>query len=414
MFNLSTETMGMMHFHLTEEGKEYRISIADRFDEIVNYWDSALGGLYLHSDYLKAVENASPHGLQLLFIQFHDGVQLIGQACFQALSIKGKDHYQPVEKASMCKYGFFYSLMDFMRRKIIHRTKLKILIAGNLMNVGTNFFAFKEEVPKKLAHRLLGKAIKRSIQYLKEVKNEKFDSSIVKEFKDDQETARRVFRDYRYYEFSVEPNMRLVLIWDNFEAYLASMSSKYRVRQRRARKKLKGLTIRELTLEDLQGYKEDMHALYLKIANNAQLNLVNVDKNYHQSLKEHLGDRIHIRGYFKEDILVGFFTLLHNGGTLDAGYLGILTEENQRHQIYLNMLYDMIAYGIKYDMQEIVFARTALEIKSSVGAVPEEKFLFLRHQNPVWHKLSKEFLKAFNTAPEWNQRHPFKGEEVKR
>ena len=250
MFNLSTETKGMMDFHLTEEGKEYRLSVADRFDEIAHLWDSAMGSLYLHPDYLRAVDNASPHGLRLLFVQFYYDAQLIGQACFQALSIKGKDHYQPDEKASMCQYGFFHSLMDFIRRKIINRTRLNILVAGNLMNVGTNFYVFSDEVGEELATRLLGKGIKRSIQFLKQVRGQKFDSSIVKEFNEEQEAARQVFRDYRYYQFSVEPNMRLALLWDNFEDYLEAMSSKYRVRQRRARKKLKGLTIRELTLED--------------------------------------------------------------------------------------------------------------------------------------------------------------------
>ena len=38
--------------------------------------------------------------------------------------------------------------------------------------------------------------------------------------------------------------------------------------------------------------------------------------------------------------------------------------------LYLNMLYDMVAYSIKKQFKTIVFARTALEIKSSVGAKP--------------------------------------------
>ena len=399
----------MMQFDLTEGKKTYRITVSDRFEEVADQWSAELGGLYLQAAYLKAVHEAAPHGLQLLFVQFYEDAHLIGQACFQALSIKGKDHYQPVEKASMCDYGFFHSLLDFIRRKIINRTKLNLLIAGNLMNVGTNFYAFKDDVSERLGLRLLGKGIKRAILFMKKVKGEKFDSSLIKEFNTEETSAADVFKDYKYYKFSVEPNMRLSLKWSSFDEYLEAISSKYRVRQRTARKKLKGLPIRELQLEELEKYKNEMHELYLAIANNAQLNLVNVDPNYHLSLKAHLEDRIHIRGYFKNGALVGFFTLLHNGKTLDAGYLGIRTEENRRHQIYLNMLYDMIAYGIKHNMKEIVFARTALEIKSSVGAVPEEKFLFLRHQNPLWHKLSKEFLKAFNSPPEWNQRHPFKG-----
>lgn len=51
--------------------------------------------------------------------------------------------------------------------------------------------------------------------------------------------------------------------------------------------------------------------------------------------------------------------------------------------LYLNMLYDMIAYSINKGFKEVVFARTALEIKSSVGAKPAEMFGFIQHSNSL-------------------------------
>jgi hypothetical protein len=48
--------------------------------------------------------------------------------------------------------------------------------------------------------------------------------------------------------------------------------------------------------------------------------------------------------------------------------------------LYLNMLYDM-TYSINKGFKEIIFARTALEIKSSVGARPIQ--MYIGHTNPV-------------------------------
>jgi hypothetical protein len=45
------------------------------------------------------------------------------------------------------------------------------------------------------------------------------------------------------------------------------------------------------------------------------------------------------------------------------------------------MLYDMIAYSINKGYKKIIFARTALEIKSSVGAKPIEMYGLMKHSN---------------------------------
>jgi hypothetical protein len=53
---------------------------------------------------------------------------------------------------------------------------------------------------------------------------------------------------------------------------------------------------------------------------------------------------------------------------MDTYFLGYDDSIQREKMLYLNMLYDMIAYSINKGFKEIIFARTALEIKSSVGA----------------------------------------------
>jgi len=49
-----------------------------------------------------------------------------------------------------------------------------------------------------------------------------------------------------------------------------------------------------------------------------------------------------------------------------------MKNRQKEKMLYLNMLYDMVCHSINKGFKQIIFARTALEIKSSVGAIPEK------------------------------------------
>jgi hypothetical protein len=72
-----------------------------------------------------------------------------------------------------------------------------------------------------------------------------------------------------------------------------------------------------------------------------------------------------------------------NGSVMDTYFLGYDDSIQREKMLYLNMLYDMIAYSINKGFKEIIFARTALEIKSSVGARPIQMYGYIGHTNPV-------------------------------
>jgi hypothetical protein len=106
--------------------------------------------------------------------------------------------------------------------------------------------------------------------------------------------------------------------------------------------------------------------------------------------------------------MIGFNTLVKNGDVMDTYFLGYDDTIQREKMLYLNMLYDMIAYSIKKEFKEIIFARTALEIKSSVGAQPEEMFGFLKHSNPLIDKGISQLFCYLEPKTEWKERNPFK------
>ena len=81
---------------------------------------------------------------------------------------------------------------------------------------------------------------------------------------------------------------------------------------------------------------------------------------------------------------------------------------NSKHQLYLNILYDIIKVGIGNGSSLVDFARTAPEIKSSVGAIPRETYFFLRHKNGLLNKIVPRVVDSLQSKDEIVYRSPFK------
>lgn len=125
-------------------------------------------------------------------------------------------------------------------------------------------------------------------------------------------------------------------------------------------------------------------------------------------MKSQLGENFKFYGYFDNDKLIGFNTLIKNGDILDTYFLGYDSEIQREKMLYLNMLYDMIGYSIKKGFKKIVFARTALEIKSSIGANPVPMYGFLQHRNHLLQRQMDFLFNYFEPKIQWQQRSPFK------
>ncbi|MEM9849600.1 MAG: GNAT family N-acetyltransferase, partial [Bacteroidota bacterium] len=213
-----------------------------------------------------------------------------------------------------------------------------------------------------------------------------------------------------FHKCVIQPNMILPIQpnWYNFEQYLSDMRSKYRVRIKRAFKKRKGIEQRCLGLEEIKQQEATIYRLYGNIATAADLNVAELPAHYFYSLKEQLGEKFQVLGYFDRGQLIGFCTTLQDHHILEAHFLGLEESYNSSHQLYLNMLLDMVQLGIAQGSSEITFSRTAMEIKSSIGAVPHDMFGYIKHHNPLVHHFVPALFRFFESEMKWIQRRPFK------
>jgi len=214
-----------------------------------------------------------------------------------------------------------------------------------------------------------------------------------------------------YYQLPVDPSMHLAIRsnWASFDDYLIDISSKYRVRYRRARKQLgEDINQRELNLMEVKGRSERMYQMYLGIKAEADFDAIDLSPNYFADMMELFPGRFRINAYFRAEELIGFRTTLDNGTILHAHYLGFDRQLNRQRHLYHNMLFDLLNDAIVGGYQDLDFGRTALEIKSSVGAEPHEYYCAICAANPMLNWIIPVFAPAAFQATKWKQRRPFK------
>lgn len=233
---------------------------------------------------------------------------------------------------------------------------------------------------------------------------------LIKDIAPENHDQRKQLIGQGFTEFEIQPNMVLNLHFEGMDGYLGAMSTKYRTRAKRAFKKLDGIERKKLSLAEIQLELPTIYRLYRDIANNAGFNMVDLNEQYLAALERDLSDHFQMFAYYLDGKLIAFYTTIQNHEELEAHFLGYDKALNHDYQLYLNILYDIVRIGLKAGCKRVVFARTALEIKSSVGAEPHDLCCYLRHQNAMANKLVPTILDYLKPVEEWLPRHPFKEE----
>lgn len=369
-------------------------------DSLPATWDTvAHDNAFLQTPYLRVLEESAPTNMRCFFIGIYEKEHLIGVALAQYLDI-----------SKLYSFGERQHCMKTKVRNFAFRRLARhVLFVGNTMITGQNGYTFIKPLAPEDLSRLLRSMADALMGHFKQ-EGIRIHLVSFKDFytEDSQALGTRAFRSL--FHFSVQPNMifRLLPSWQNMHDYVADLQKKYRDQYKRAQKKAEGIVCSEMDLSMIQTYEEEMYALYHHVALNAPFNTFFLAKNHFYVFKKQCGDRFKVFGYFLEDKLIGFHTLLLNGQTLETYFLGYDAAHQKERMLYLNMLYRMTAFGIENQFQRIIFGRTALEIKSSIGAEPVPMFGFMQHNQPWVQKLLPRLFKNLEPPIRWEQRHPFK------
>jgi predicted N-acyltransferase len=307
------------------------------------------------------------------------------------------------------KKGFPF-LINFGRKLRVLPAKkpLKILICGNTFVSGEHGIFINKKQNKKAIIKELAKSINYFVNSDKKLKKQ-IDAFLLKDYAQESLSITNELKKFNYHTFSVEPNMKLELQkdWQTFDDYLAALKTKFRVKARKAFALSVQLRTEEVTLKNIDQKLPKMTALYEKVASNASFNLVDFNLETYKDLKEKLGENYILKTYWLDDEIVGFISGMINNDSLDAHFVGIDYQLNKSHAIYQRMLYTYIEIGIEKRLKTINFGRTASEIKSSVGAVPQDLTMYLRHKKTIKNRILKLLLQRVQPTA-FQQKFPFK------
>ncbi|MEW4922340.1 GNAT family N-acetyltransferase [Algibacter sp. 2305UL17-15] len=378
-------------------------NVYESINSVPQDWDNLVEqNIFLKTCYLKALEEAAPSNINLYYIGVFKDEALIGVALIQRVQLYLKDMFRDT-KVSCIK--------TFLKENISKVLKGNILVVGNLTHTGQHGMFFSaEKVSKTQFYEEIFKGISEIKQLIKTKQSKKIRLILLKDFfSEDTMLHTEFFEKEKLHKAIVQPNMIMPIRdnWLQFEDYIKCLNKKYRTRYKRAKKKLNGIRSQELDLETIKDNSEQLHQLYLNVSNNAKFNTFILPENHFYAYKLHLKENFRVFGYYLKGELIGFYTLILNNTQLETYFLGYHSEHQYPNQLYLNMLYDMVKFAIQNKFETIVYARTAMEIKSSVGAQPKPMVLYLKHTNSVLNGILKQVFKLMNPKQDWRERHPF-------
>ena len=368
--------------------------------DLPSLWDAvAQSNVFLQTSYLSVLERSAPVNMECFYIGIFENSEIIGVSLAQYLDLNKLESFGERDKS------FKIAIRNFIFKNFASHT----LFLGNNMITGQNGYVFSKEIDFNHISEILLQSADEITLYFKK----KGISIHLVSFKDFYDHCSLELKKYRFsniYEFNTQPNMIFYLQdnWKSWDDYVAALSKKYRDQFKRARKKNDGIQVKNLTYEEVLKNEEQIYELYHYVAKNAPFNTFFLSKNHFSTLKGQCGNRFQIFGYFLNEELVGFHTLLLNNETLETYFLGYNEHIQKENMLYLNMLYNMTEYGIENGFKRIIFGRTALEIKSSIGATPVQMSGFIYHNNKLINRFIGRIFKNLEPELHWQQRHPFK------
>lgn len=367
-------------------------------DQLPEDWNTiAKNNIFLSREYLAILEKAAPQNMQCHFIGLFKGGTLCGIVLAQYINLRRINTFVENKKR--------FSLKDYIFKKFSSH----IIVIGNNTLTGQNAYLLDASITETDALVLFRKALKALEKHYRK-QCIYINLLAIKDFNAVELPDFRAAGYSGYYQFCTQPNMIFDIReeWNTIEDYLADLNTKYRTQYNRGRKKAEGIQKRKLLLDEIKQQQERIHSLYMTVAQNASFNTFHLPKNHFEVFKEQLQDNFSFYGYFLNETLVGFSTVIKNGCDIDTYFLGYDDTVQKEKMLYLTMLYDMVAYAIKKQFNHVIFARSAMEIKSSVGARSEEVYGMIKHTNPVLNFFMARLFLYFDPKIEWKARNPFK------
>lgn len=192
--------------------------------------------------------------------------------------------------------------------------------------------------------------------------------------------------------------------YSNFDEYLDSLRSPYRRRLKRALEKQEKIQIRRINRTD---FTKNHYFLYKSVMDRTKdpLETLVLDffKEYNAEIYE-IVDK-------ENNQLLAFFQLKEIENTLYFLFCGFRKEDNEKYDLYFNLLLTIVEIGIERKVKEINFGQTSEESKLKIGCEEFDKYLCIYHSNPILDRFLNFLLPYFSYKSYKIRHHVLKKDE---
>lgn len=368
--------------------------IFKRVDHIPQrYWESisCCTNSYYSPAFLKAFEQSNTD-IDFNYIFILKDKMAIAFANTQVVSIGIKTITKNISMGSW--------LRTLINRLFCHN-HLRVLFCGNVFLSGEYGIFLKDGEPKIPNFKAIALGLEQLIKATKGL-----HAIFIKDFENMSLSITEQLNSFDYVSMQVEPNMLISLNpdWHSFEDYTSALRSKYRVKANSTSEILK---VKLFSQTDIENYKDELQSLYQNTIDNSDFNAQVLNLKTYIHLKKAFNTKFIVQGYFLDEKLVGFLSAMQNGNHLDAHFIGIDYSVNKTYAIYPRILNDYVRLGIKTQSDRINIGRTASEIKSTLGAVPEPLTCYCKHKRYLPNQILQPFITNVQIKS-FKQHQPFK------
>lgn len=392
-------------------GDEDGISLAhftSVFDLPTAHWSQLVqqsGNMLLSAPYLAALEQHPYKGMCFHYILAYGPEGPIAMLYFQETDVHIANVDQNVDTTKLGDQSLLSKAKGLVM-KGLESVSLRLLVHGNLLQSGNHGAYFDPSLPLDVCARLMHRSS--TMVIAADRSGKKVRGLLVKDIIPDMEAVLQQV-DPDLTPFEVQPNMEVRIRghWKSFEDVLNDYSSKYRVRANAAIKKAAHLECRRMGEEEVALRNDRIMELFKNVESQSDFHMVSIHPKYFLDMMAALDDRFVMWGYFLNGQLIGFCSYIRGMGHNYAGFVGIDYAHNRDCALYQNMLYRLLEDAVLDGASSVDLARTAMEIKSTIGAEPVSYRLMVKHLNGMTNTVVRQFIRNIRTK-EWEQRRPFK------
>ena len=213
-----------------------------------------------------------------------------------------------------------------------------------------------------------------------------------------QGNARREVQHQGWTPLEFDPEMLFHVNpdWNHFDDYMQGLKTKSRTKIKRILALSSDFELRTLSSAELAESCDDLIALYQRVYERSGFRLGSLHAAELLSSKAEWGDDFVVTVYELDGELKGFQCAYVGSEETEAFFVGFDPELRKTHAIYQRMLVEFICLGVERGSKRVNMGRTALEIKSSVGALPRRLMCEVKFRNPLFHAVVDRYTRGYN------------------